>query len=50
MSTEGSMPDSVQATSDPVLISVERLRELEAIEASIPNLIAQAILDHKKTI
>lgn len=48
MSAEGSMPDSVQATSDPVLISVERLRELEAIEASIPNLIAQAILDHKK--
>ena len=38
----------VSIQKEPVLISVERLRELEAIEASIPKLIEQAILEHKK--
>ena len=46
-STDQGLVHTVVQT-EPVLISVERLRELEAIEASIPKLIEQAILEHKK--
>jgi hypothetical protein len=45
--SDGSMALSEPAIG-PVLISLERLRELEAIEASIPARIEQAILEHKK--
>ena len=42
-------PASSPVESEPtVFISIERLRELEAIERRIPTLIEKAIQDHKK--
>lgn len=46
-----SSPSSSPAPADAeptVFISIERLRELEAIEKRIPTLIEKAIQDHKK--
>ena len=43
------MPSPVPGESEPtVFISIERLRELEAMEKRIPTLIEKAIQDHKK--
>lgn len=42
----GYMP--TESSSAHVLISTERLKELEAIESSIPMLIENAIIEHKK--
>ena len=46
MDISGSMP--ADSGNVHVLISTERLRELEAIESNISTLIANAILEHKK--
>ena len=46
MDMSGSM--SNDSGNVHVLVSTERLRELEAIEANISTLIANAILEHKK--
>lgn len=43
-----SSPPAIDETEPTVFISIERLRELEAIEKRIPTLIEKAIQDHKK--
>ena len=43
-----SPPPAIDETEPTVFISIERLRELEAIEKRIPTLIEKAIQDHKK--
>jgi len=45
----GSLPVATDTTEPMVLVSEKRLRELEALEASLPTLVSKAVKDMEAT-